>query len=212
MTADELLPFMKEELGDYQQTRVLTNFEIDEYRGKLPNLLLDVWQQYGLLSFSGHLFRFVYPKQLEGLVATWIQDTPLPDIDTFHAFALTAFGDIFMWGQNNGKIVRITPTLATINARECTQKTPEEDRDLKIEASLIMFQAKYADYRDTNGELLFKRATKKLGPLKENEIFGFVPALALGGLPSIDRIEKVDYESHLVFLSQLDEVTFPFGL
>ncbi|MNJ79554.1 hypothetical protein D3C77_776150 [compost metagenome] len=50
---------------------------------------------------------------------------------------------------------------------------------------------------------LFKSALKKLGQLKSDEMYGFVPALALGGAMELKNLQKVKTIEHLEFLSQL---------
>lgn len=58
---------------------------------------------------------------------------------------------------------------------------------------------------------LFSRARKKLGPLKSDEMYGFVPALMLGGSEALENLEKVNIIEHLTFLSQLSPLE-PFML
>jgi hypothetical protein len=57
-----------------------------------------------------------------------------------------------------------------------------------------------------NFEDLFEPARKKLGTLRRDEMYGFVPALMLGGSETVDNLEKVKAVEHLVILSQLAEL------
>ena len=50
---------------------------------------------------------------------------------------------------------------------------------------------------------MFSGTLKKLGRLKQDEMYGFVPALAFGGDSSVDHLEKVKAVEHLVLLAQL---------
>jgi hypothetical protein len=59
---------------------------------------------------------------------------------------------------------------------------------------------------------MFKPALRKLGQLKHDEMYGLVPALALGGEVSLDHLQKVKAVEHLVILAQfapLDVITTP---
>ncbi|AXM97914.1 T6SS immunity protein Tdi1 domain-containing protein [Pseudomonas plecoglossicida] len=49
----------------------------------------------------------------------------------------------------------------------------------------------------------FEPAKKKLGLLKVDEMYGFVPALAFGGQVAFANIEKVKAVEHLMILSQI---------
>ena len=56
----------------------------------------------------------------------------------------------------------------------------------------------------TNGfEELFPPALETLGLLKTDEMYGFVPALALGGPMELKNLQRVKLIEHLEFLSQL---------
>ncbi|HSI56362.1 MAG TPA: T6SS immunity protein Tdi1 domain-containing protein [Ideonella sp.] len=46
-------------------------------------------------------------------------------------------------------------------------------------------------------------ALRKLSRPKAEEIYGFVPALALGGPSKFENLEKLKIVEHLVFLAQL---------
>ncbi|EPM69033.1 hypothetical protein A249_39350 [Pseudomonas syringae pv. actinidiae ICMP 18804] len=65
----------------------------------------------------------------------------------------------------------------------------------------VFFSSKKPDESDLDG--LFKPALEKLGPLKSDEMYGFVPALALGGPMELKNLQKVKTIEHLEFLSQL---------
>ncbi|ATD09359.1 hypothetical protein PPIS_b0142 [Pseudoalteromonas piscicida] len=61
------------------------------------------------------------------------------------------------------------------------------------------------DLDDINDLPLFERAVEKLGLLENGEIYGFVPALALGGEPKLENLQKVKATEHLAFLADLGE-------
>lgn len=50
---------------------------------------------------------------------------------------------------------------------------------------------------------LFAPALNQLGPLGNDEMYGFVPALALGAPSDLQHLQKVKAVEHLVFLAQL---------
>ena len=62
------------------------------------------------------------------------------------------------------------------------------------------------DVIDSDDQPLFERALAKLGPLDHDTMYGFVPALALGGEPSLDRLQKLEAHIHLSILSQVTEL------
>ncbi|WP_259643068.1 DUF1851 domain-containing protein, partial [Pseudomonas syringae] len=55
-------------------------------------------------------------------------------------------------------------------------------------------------------EDLFKPARRQLGTLRHDEMYGFVPALMLGGSATLGHVEKLKAVEHLILLSQLAEL------
>jgi hypothetical protein len=58
------------------------------------------------------------------------------------------------------------------------------------------------DFYDINGNALFKRAVKKLGPLEIGECYGFFPALALGGSPELEHLKRVSAPEYFAIVAQ----------
>ena len=58
---------------------------------------------------------------------------------------------------------------------------------------------------------LFTPALKKLGRLEHDEMYGFVPALALGGPSDLAHLQKVKAVEHLVILAQLSDLRVMTG-
>ncbi|MNG40288.1 hypothetical protein D3C84_1288040 [compost metagenome] len=56
---------------------------------------------------------------------------------------------------------------------------------------------------DDQGEFLFERALEKFGALDESELYGFEPALFVGGTASLDHLVKCNLEVHLMILRQM---------
>ena len=65
----------------------------------------------------------------------------------------------------------------------------------------VFFGSLSRDSNDFDG--MFHPAFKKLGRLKHDEMYGFVPALALGGPATLEHLQKVKAVEHLVVLAQL---------
>ena len=61
------------------------------------------------------------------------------------------------------------------------------------------------DTNDENEKPLFERALAKLGPLDHDTMYGFVPALALGGKAMLDNLQKLDAHVHLNIIAQVTE-------
>ena len=70
--------------------------------------------------------------------------------------------------------------------------------DNGLRSFLLSIDVESNDYGD-----LFQPAMKKLGTLRHDEMYGFVPALMFGGPDTLDHLEKVKAVEHLTLLSQI---------
>ena len=116
--------------------------------------------------------------------------------DVYHIIARNAFGDLYLWGETTGDSLQIVTSGSF-----CILSTPKlvgEKMNLGVR---VFFSS--VDREENDFEGLFTPALKGLGRLKYDEIYGFVPALALGGPASLEHLQKVNAVEHLVFLAQL---------
>lgn len=130
------------------------------------------------------------------MVTSWLEGTKFKDMDKYHLIARSAFCALYFWGEETGASLKI----ASIVSRSVTQ-TPVLSKDQsgkRVQGFLLSNEVEHNDFNE-----LFKPAKKKLGTLRHDEMYGFVPALMLGGSPTLDHLEKVKAVEHLVFLSQL---------
>ncbi|MGE0905836.1 T6SS immunity protein Tdi1 domain-containing protein [Escherichia coli] len=70
-----------------------------------------------------------------------------------------------------------------------------------------MSKFKRFDLEYQDGKYLFELATRKCGQLNSDEIFGFEPALILGGRADISHVIKVNIQAHLTLLREFAQPT-----
>ena len=168
---------------------------IARYRGKLPDQLLAYWEEYGWCGYADGLFWTVNPQEYEPALEAWIGDTSFMEQDAYHVIARSAFGTLYLWGEQTGDTLRIFAP-----ASRCFSSMPDEsiDRDF---AMRLFFGGLWRRTNDV--EDLFAPALQQLGRLTHDEMYGFVPALALGGAPTLANLRKVKAVEHLIILAQL---------
>jgi hypothetical protein len=175
---------------------------IERYRGTLPDQLLAYWDEHGWCGYADGLFWTVNPQEYEPVVEAWLEGTRYAENDSYHLIAIGAFGDLYLWGERTGNSLSVVAPDAIA--------LPSRHRDLELNQYVRLFFSSMNtgtnDFSDTEGNPLFARALEKLGRLKEGEMYGFAPALALGGPASLDHLQKVKAVEHLVLLAQLSEL------
>lgn len=188
---------------------------IDKLRGKVPNGLIRCWEKYGLGTVLDGFFQFVDPTRYSGVCEAVFDGDPELDPTRSHIIGLSAFGNLLIW---NEKYHIISIDLVNLKAFGSSLEKNEEsnEKNLALIGGLSVVDRPSFDERDSNGEGLFKPALQKLGRLKPNQIYGFVPMLALGGNRSIDNLKIVSAPEHLLMLAQVGPVSLvdmskPYG-
>lgn len=172
---------------------------VERYKGKLPNLWLEYWREHGWCGYGNGLFWIVNPQDYEGVVASWIQGTELEHRDTYHLVARSAFGSLYLWGEKTGPSVSIVSSYSRYDVQEL--ELSDETMTKEVQNFLLSHDPEFSDFGN-----MFSRARKKLGTLAHDEMYGFVPAIMLGGSDAFDNLKKVKAAEHLMILSQLAEL------
>ncbi|EPG7576102.1 GAD-like domain-containing protein [Providencia rettgeri] len=199
---DEFFDAFIDEFGEASTLRYVSEEKIEKWRGKLPELLLTYWHNEGWSSYYNGLFTIVDPDDYEDIVDEWLENTYLEEIDSFHAIAINGFGNIYLCGEKTGQCVVISSMYNTIFVQKKELKGKHSEKSISISIRTLFG---FTDIDSHNKSGLFEKAVKKFGPLGDNEIFGFEPAIILGGELDIKHIQKVDARIHLSILAQLAE-------
>jgi hypothetical protein len=202
---DDNFEYFLEKMGPAVDKRHVPPSSVERYRGKLPDQLLAYWEEHGWCGYAEGLFWTVNPQEYEPVLEAWIGETPFMERDVYHIIARSAFGDLYFWGETTGNSLSLfAPGSFCI---------PRESRfigDKLNNGVQVFFGGQSRDRNDFEG--LFKPAYALLGKLDPDEMYGLVPALALGGIASGDHLRKVKALEHLVILAQLaplDVITSP---
>jgi hypothetical protein len=169
---------------------------------RLPGGLLELFRQVGFGRFGQGFLSLFHPHQLDETLADW-----LGGFDPWRVpFARTALGDLVYFRD-------LRTTVAT--------RSGAHD-DSACDVTLVVARYRKAMLLATNvGHFvenvlgnsaalnallrkdLFDGALARLGPPSADEIYGFVPALALGGSEEPAALERVKAHEHLATLLQL---------
>lgn len=196
---DEYFAGFLEDFGPTSDRRFVPPSSIKRFRGKLPDQLLSYWEEHGWCGYANGLFWTVNPDEYESVLEAWIGDTPFMEEDSYYVIARSAFGDIYLFGGTHGrKLHIIAPDSKMMPPRKTTVEVNQSMR-----AFFGSRNRGACDFADVDGVNLFERALKKFGRPRHDEMYGFVPALALGGSATLEHLQKVKAVEHLVLLAQL---------
>src|SRR5690606_3331214 len=172
--------------GEGHHCRAVEFETIQKYRGLVPDALLEHWSQAGRCSYGNEFIWLTNPDDYSEVLSEWMGERAR---NTF-VFGRTAFGDLFLWRVDGvyelfvhqGQMMFFIDDLA----------------------DYLNFSLTQDDYLDkTLGRPLYQQARAKLGPLNYEQMYGFEPALALGGSGEIETVVKVRIYEHLSILAQV---------
>ena len=172
-------------LNDFVYSGKVDENCIRKYSGKIPQVLMDIWREYGFGAFFGGYLRVINPDDYMDILkdSYFRGDLSIPVL-------VTAFGDVITWEE--GKYTRIVRYRYNdfelmIGRFELFLKLPSDKGFLRRFFTL-------EDYA---------QAVEKCGELADDECFGYVPLLALGGKEDVEYLQKVKTKEHIAVITQL---------
>jgi len=193
---DEIFALFIEQVGEPFFRQEVPTSSLERYTGILPKRLLDYWKVHGWCGYGDGIFWTVNPDEYEVAIASLIEGTALESQDKYHLIARGAFGDLYLFGEKTGFSVKILAHLSRYRGSQYELTAADMDRE--VQSFFLSKEKASVDFDE-----MFGPARKKLGPLKHDEMYGFVPALAFGGPSDLTKLEKVKTVEHLVLLSQI---------
>ena len=182
-----------------------THETLSYYRDKLPEKLLDYWQEYGFCGWAKGLYWTVNPMDYEDILSEWLRGTPFENNDNYYVIGRSAFGKLLIWGEKHGQSIKINTPYCMIFPTDKSRDLLKRGEERSIELFFSCLTQHDLNLTDEDDEPLFERAVEKLGELSANEMYGFEPALALGGKTDLKYLVKVPVLEHSMFLAELGE-------
>ncbi|VVN92607.1 GAD-like domain-containing protein [Pseudomonas fluorescens] len=209
---DPHFAYFIEKFGEATHRTPVPEASLAQWIDKLPPILLTCWREEGWAGYANGRLWTVNPDDYEDIKDAWLEETPLATLDNFHVIARGAFGDLYLCGERTGRSVTIVCLHNEILALKNNLKPSAlHEQDLSIQSFFGSREPDDLDYPDANGKLLFDRAVKKYGPLAPDEMYGFEPALVLGGTAKLENLRRLKLDPHLHILRQFDSPTLPFS-
>ncbi|MBY4611380.1 DUF1851 domain-containing protein [Rhizobium sp. 9T] len=187
--------------------------DLGYYRGKVPEAMIDFWQQNGIGIVLDGYFQFCDPGHYDGILKLVFSGDPDIHAEQTHALGFGAFGTIIAWNEiHQDVIVDLVKGHVSCPALVSGKKY---DPNLAVTSQLMLLDDPTLDEYDANAKKLFKPARSKLGKLGVGQIYGFKPILALGGNRALANLSIYEALPHMAILAQahdlqlMDNTAFP---
>jgi len=180
----------KESLESFQKAfrsgaryREYTQADDDRLAGRIPEVMRMILRKDGWCSYRDQIFWTCDPDDWTPAARAWFPKSQSPQV-----LGRSSFGDLFVLDEDfwltlphQSVIMMSTDDSNWFFGRTVTSKT-------------FMLQTELSEHR---------AARAKAGPLEWDEMYTYVPALALGGSVKTSKVERVKAREQLVILSQL---------
>jgi hypothetical protein len=168
-----------------------------------PAGLIELWEKLGWGRFGDGFLLLTDPKKLAPTVDQWLGGKNPSRIP----LGRTGLGDLLYFRdlRERAKMLGMTGKEAE-EACDISVVNVRYKRAGVLATSVAEFVKLLASEEFLDEELgknLFDEALPRLGAPSAKEIYGFVPALAMGGSEDADSLDKVNAEVHLEILFQL---------
>lgn len=164
------------EIADFVPHAPVPREIVDEYRGRVPDELIEVWENYGYGTFGEGFLRIIDPKLYEAEVGDCIGKTQGDGIAI--PVMTTGLGDLITWEPSAGFIA----IMYRLGDTQALGRTFE---------GLILFLEDEILLEDLKAEI-FPEAVAAHGELPYDQSFIFVPLLSMGGKAKVDNLHKRD--------------------
>lgn len=182
--------------------------DLAKWQEKLPDSLLNYWEQFGWGGFSDGQYWLCNPSLLMPVIEEVFTGDPDFFPEDLTPFGYNAFGviDIFI---GRGRTMTLDLPFGTVTWRDqsINTHTGEKNSDFLLVYRRFNSAARRLDWDDEEGAPLFPQARESLGTLGKRQMYGFVPAVVAGGANRVENLQIVPLVEHLVFLAEIKTPT-----
>jgi hypothetical protein len=171
------------EYGPAQVVQPVSSAKLREYKGKVPDPVLELWEQQGFAAYADGGIWVTDPKPLEKPLREL-----LPDCDSI-PIVRSSIGNVVFWGQGEFQFCDV---------HYCRVLQCGDDTEVLFNSFLLDPKAK-SSVLDLP---LYRKVRKKLGPLAPDEMYGFQLPLSMGGEAAISNMGKMKVREQWSILAQ----------
>lgn len=193
-------------LGEPELAQKVLKQEAESYRGRLPDALLKFWQEHGRGSYRDGTYWICDPAPYQVIINEMFKFDPKYRPEEMTVVGHDAFGDIWVWHDRFHDVTVHTNAGEVYNPPESSYTDDETGEEFSPDFSIGGYISGFRNFDppcDDDGEPLIPQAIERLGRLNHNEIYGYVPALALGGQNMAKNLQKFSAPEHMMFLASL---------
>jgi hypothetical protein len=199
----DMFAYMLRKLGEPRFAAKISDEEAGRYAGRVPDALIRFWSEHGRGAYLDGLYWICDPAPFDPLLALIFAGDAELDPAEMTVVAHTAFGSLKLWHRRRRSMLVDLLVSTVFNQSERAwhdAKTGQPFSENFGVGTTVAITG--SEYLPEEKELL-AAAAARLGPLEPGEVYGFFPALQLGGAYKVENLRRVKAPEHFAFLAQL---------
>jgi hypothetical protein len=177
-----------EERGEVKKFSTSTKNLLEKYKDRLPDYVLDIWKNYGLCSYSDGFIFLTSPEPFNKILEIYFGKN-----HSYTVFCHTSFGDLLIWDTQSPSVISLD-----VHSGQGVRMVADGDID-----AFFTFGINNDRFYKIHRYDLHLKAVEKFGQLEPDQVFAFVPALALGGSEKLENIKVSQLREYLAIIAEL---------
>ncbi len=159
--------------GPMAPQEAVTEEEIKDLLGKVPNLMIDIWRHYGSGALEDRRFWIAPPGFLDDVLSRMFANDPDFE-DDVSGIAYGATGNVLAWSKRHGPVFLVLQggSVQAPGLLQPNERLPPDEELLKYLTQLHPF---FFDAIDGNNEPILEKIRELHPPLGVGEVFGTYP-------------------------------------
>lgn len=195
--------------GPPTDAQIVSAAEVERYRDRLPDGLLEFWMTFGRGVWPSGKFQLCDPALFEHYLQETFRNDPEFSASNLAVYGMGSFGNPLISNNELDQIAIDTNFMLFSSQKFPPDGGVLQPLDFYIARTILVELGDTTEqWVDDEGADMFPGARDELGIVGPGEMYGFFPALVAGGDNIVKNLRKVSAPEYHAFLSQIEPLKY----
>jgi hypothetical protein len=200
----DMFAHMVQTLGEPEHASKIGPDEAARYANRVPPALVQFWVEHGRGAYFDGLYWICDPAPFDEVLELIFEGDPEFSASDMTVVAHSAFGALKVWHRQRRKVNVSLLQSSVFNPPASSWHDAHTGQAFSEAFSVSTFVSTGRWEFDHEDRDLLAAAAARYGALEPGEVYGFFPALQLGGSYAVENLKRVKAPEHFAILAQLD--------